>query len=82
MLVVSRKTGEEVVMPDLGIVFTILEVRGDKVRVGISAPPEIPVFRRELWERIQSGGPVSGASVLVTDGRGTRPAKNGNGQHS
>lgn len=82
MLVVSRKTGEEVVVPDLGIVFTILEVRGDKVRVGISAPPEIPVFRRELWERIQSGGPPSGAGVFVGGGRGTRAANNGNGKHS
>ncbi|MGE3807035.1 MAG: carbon storage regulator [Gemmataceae bacterium] len=52
MLVLSRKYGEEVVLPQQGITFTILEIRGDKVRVGITAPTEIPVYRREVWTRI------------------------------
>jgi carbon storage regulator len=52
MLVLSRKTDEKIVVPTHGIVFTILEVRGDKVRIGISAPAEIPVYREEVWERI------------------------------
>jgi carbon storage regulator len=55
MLVVSRRVGEEILVPEFGIVFRILEVRGNKIRVGITAPPEIRVQRRELYERIQAG---------------------------
>jgi carbon storage regulator len=62
MLVVSRRVGEEILVPDLGIVFRILEVRGNKVRVGVTAPPNIRVQRRELWERIQRGQPAGSAN--------------------
>ncbi|HXG10709.1 MAG TPA: carbon storage regulator [Gemmataceae bacterium] len=55
MLVVSRRIGEEILVPEQGIIFRILEIRGNKVRVGITAPPAIRVQRRELWERIQAG---------------------------
>lgn len=64
MLVVSRKSGEEIVIPQFGISFTILEVRGDKVRVGISAPSDVQVYRRELWERIQAGPPVESRKLV------------------
>ncbi|GIW82744.1 MAG: hypothetical protein KatS3mg105_4551 [Gemmatales bacterium] len=63
MLVLSRKYGEEVVLPDQGIVFTILEVRGDKVRVGITAPTNIPVYRREVWTRILQNRAANGEEV-------------------
>ncbi|MCI0379016.1 MAG: carbon storage regulator [Gemmataceae bacterium] len=53
MLVLNRRTGEEIVVPQLGLVFTILEVQGDKVSVGITAPLDVKVHRREVWERIQ-----------------------------
>lgn len=44
------------------IKITIVDIRGDKVRLGISAPKEIPVHRKEVWENIQRGkGCVSGA---------------------
>lgn len=55
MLVVSRRIGEEILVPQFGIVFRILEVRGNKVRVGITAPSDIRVQRRELYERLQRG---------------------------
>jgi carbon storage regulator len=51
MLVLSRKKGEEIVIGE-AITMTIVEIRGDKVRVGIAAPPEIPVHRREVKEAI------------------------------
>ncbi|MBL8795735.1 MAG: carbon storage regulator [Planctomycetia bacterium] len=54
MLVLSRKSNEEIVLPRLGIVFKVLEIRGDKVRIGIAAPSDIPVYRQEVWERIQA----------------------------
>ena len=47
MLVLSRKKNESIVIND-DIVVTIVEVRGGKVRLGIEAPKDIPVHRREL----------------------------------
>lgn len=53
MLVLSRRSGEELVIPHYGIVLTILDVRGDRVRVGVTAPADVEVYRRELWERLE-----------------------------
>ena len=50
MLVLSRKQAERIKLGD-SIVVTIVRVSGDKVRVGIEAPPEILVLRGELEER-------------------------------
>ena len=62
MLVLTRRTGERVVI-DESIVVTVLRIDGDRVRVGISAPREVPVRRAELPVRPASGGPpISDAS--------------------
>jgi carbon storage regulator len=50
MLVLSRKTDERIVIDDR-ITITILEVRGDKIRIGIDAPKEMPILREELIVR-------------------------------
>lgn len=52
MLVLSRKRDEKIVIAD-NIVITVIEIRGDKVRLGIQAPPEIPVHRQEVYDAIQ-----------------------------
>jgi len=52
MLVLSRKKNESIVI-DENIVITIVEIRGDKVRLGIEAPKEVPVHRLEIHEAIQ-----------------------------
>lgn len=52
MLVLSRQRDESIIIGD-NIVVTIVDVRGDKVRLGIDAPSEIPVHRREVYEAIQ-----------------------------
>jgi carbon storage regulator len=52
MLVLTRKKGEAVVLPDQGVVFTILEIHGNKVRVGISAPQQVEIHRREVWMKM------------------------------
>jgi len=52
MLVLSRQRDESIIIGD-NIVVTIVDVRGDKVRLGIQAPTEIPVHRREVYEAIQ-----------------------------
>ena len=52
MLVLSRKTNEQIVIRD-NIVITVVAIRGDKVRLGIEAPTDIPIHRREVYEAIQ-----------------------------
>ena len=51
MLVLSRKQGEEIILPDQGVTICLTEVRGNKARIGVTAPDHIRVFRRELWDR-------------------------------
>ena len=53
MLVLSRKHGEKVVLPTVDVEITVVEIAGDRVRLGISAPQELPVHRDEVWERIK-----------------------------
>ncbi len=52
MLVLSRQRDESIIIGD-NIVITIVEIRGDKVRLGIEAPTEISVHRQEVYEAIQ-----------------------------
>ena len=52
MLILSRKLGEQIVIAD-NIVITVVGIRGDKVRLGIEAPREVPVHRKEIYELIQ-----------------------------
>lgn len=51
MLVLSRKKNESIVIND-NITITVVEVRGDKVRLGIEAPTEVPVHRREIYDKL------------------------------
>lgn len=52
MLVLSRKKNESIIIDDT-IVITVVEIRGDKVRLGIEAPREVPIHRSEIHEAIQ-----------------------------
>ena len=51
MLVLSRKTNESIVISDC-ITVTVVEIRGDKARLGVIAPKEIPVHRQEVYDAI------------------------------
>ncbi len=54
MLVLTRRKGESIIVGiDGGVEIEIIELRGDRVRIGITAPPEIAVHRREVYEAIQ-----------------------------
>ena len=53
MLVLSRKKNESIIIND-HITVTVVEIRGDKVRLGIDAPKDVTVHRREVYEAIQS----------------------------
>lgn len=52
MLVLSRKTDERIVIADI-ISIMVVEIRGDKVRLGIDAPKHITAHRQEVWLEIQ-----------------------------
>ena len=52
MLVLSRKRDERIVIGD-NIVITVVDVRGDKVRLGIEAPSEVPVHRQEVLDALR-----------------------------
>lgn len=51
MLVLSRKKNESIVIND-DITIVVVEIRGDKVRLGVEAPKEVPVHRREVFDII------------------------------
>jgi carbon storage regulator len=66
MLVLSRKKNESIVIND-DITIVVVEIRGDKVRLGVEAPKEVPVHRNEVYEAIRrnqtgNGQPNSGPS--------------------
>jgi carbon storage regulator len=49
MLVLSRKVGERIVVPEYELAISVVAVEGNRVRLGISAPAEIAVYREEVW---------------------------------
>jgi carbon storage regulator len=60
VLILSRKRNEEIVIGN-SIRIVLVEIRGDKVRLGIEAPPEVPVHRREVFEAIHGKGGTAAA---------------------
>ena len=56
MLVLSRHRDESIMIGD-DVVITIVDIRGDKVRLGIKAPQEIPVHREEVFDAIKRANP-------------------------
>ena len=52
MLALSRKKGEAIVINN-NIEITVLEVKGDQIKIGVSAPKEVPVYRKEVYLQIQ-----------------------------
>lgn len=72
MLVLSRKKNEAIVIAD-NITIVVVEIRGDKVRLGVEAPKDVPVHRREVYDAIvrqnsevaaQSGAPPAKVGTL------------------
>jgi carbon storage regulator len=52
MLVLSRKKNESIIINN-DITIVVVEIRGDKVRLGVEAPKEVPVHRREVYDAIK-----------------------------
>ena len=65
MLALSRKKGEAIVVNN-DIELTVLEIKGDQVKIGISAPKTIPIYRKEVYLQIQEENEeaASGADAL------------------
>ncbi len=61
MLVLSRKRDESIVIND-NIVVTVVDVRGDKVRLGFDAPKDVPIHRREVYDSRKRSEAASNAS--------------------
>lgn len=57
MLVLSRKKGESIVVSD-NIIITVVEVKGDKIRLGIVAPKDVSVHRQEIFDAINEKKPT------------------------
>jgi carbon storage regulator len=51
MLVLSRKLGEGILVPNCELTVTVLAIEGSTVRLGISAPAEIKICREEIWQQ-------------------------------
>ena len=72
MLVLSRQKEESIIIGD-DIEITIVDVRGDKVRLGINAPREISVHRKEIYEAIQREKAQQRAAESTDTGKGQTP---------
>jgi carbon storage regulator len=69
MLVLSRKKNESIVINN-DITVTVVEIRGDKVRLGIVAPKEVPVHRQEVYDQIHgkdSTAPTANSSIAANN---------------
>jgi carbon storage regulator len=64
MLVLSRKKNESIVIND-DITIVVVEIRGDKVRLGVEAPKEVPVHRREVFDAIHRNATVAGEKAAA-----------------
>jgi carbon storage regulator len=63
MLVLTRRTRQSIMIGD-DIELSVLSVSGEKVRIGIEAPQEVPVFRKEVYLRIAGERNSNGAGAL------------------
>ena len=63
MLILSRKINEKIKIGS-DITLTIIEVRGDQVKIGVEAPKHVKVFREEVFQAIQEENKAAAASAL------------------
>ena len=67
MLVLTRKPGQSIMIGD-GVEVHVLSVAGEKVRLGITAPREVSIFRNEVYDRIESENERSGGDEEEDEG--------------
>ena len=67
MLMITRRAGERIVLGD-DVVLTVMEIRGQTVRIGIDAPRSLPVYREEIWAEVKR------ENEAAAEAAGARPA--------
>jgi carbon storage regulator len=73
MLVLSRKKNESIVINN-DITIVVVEIRGDKVRLGVEAPKEVPVHRREVYDAIKRNNAMTSEAETGTTEAGPATA--------
>ena len=73
MLVLSRKKNESIVINN-DITIVVVEIRGDKVRLGVEAPKEVPVHRREVYDAIKRNAASQGGAAQAEAGSTASPS--------
>lgn len=75
MLVLTRKAGQQIVLPEQGITIDVVDVSRTRVRLGIAAPSEVPIHRREIWDRRLGAEQVPATGGYDTPEPAARPAE-------
>ncbi|GHV46733.1 hypothetical protein AGMMS50268_28900 [Spirochaetia bacterium] len=75
MLILSRKVNEKIMIGD-DISISIIEVRGDQVRIGVDAPKNVKVFRQEVFDAIRAENKAAAESTPVFPELGIAPQPN------
>jgi carbon storage regulator len=73
MLVITRGKSQQIVIDDT-IVVTVVDIRGEKIRLGVEAPREVPVHRREVRDRICGEAPPADSAVSAEGSGGSEGA--------
>jgi carbon storage regulator len=66
MLALARKANESIVINN-NVEITILEIKGDQVKIGINAPKSVPIYRKELYDQIQEANKESADNTKAVD---------------
>jgi carbon storage regulator CsrA len=72
MLVLTRKRGERILVPQYDVEITVVSVHGNTVRLGVAAPKAIAVYREEVWRKFRGkrpGVPVQESGVPAERGK-------------
>ncbi len=65
MLILARKRDESIIIND-NIVISVVEIKGESVKIGINAPDSVKIYRREVYEAIQKENKAALNSVVTT----------------
>ena len=66
MLALSRKCNEAIMIGN-GIEITILDIKGDQVKIGINAPKSVPIYRKEIYKQIQAANIEAAKTEVAVD---------------